>query len=166
MHHFQINEHVQLRFAKEQDIPLVLRFIRELAEYEHLLDQVEVTEAALGKTIFQDKTAEVIICEYADKPAGFALFFHNFSTFLGKPGIYIEDIFVLPALRGKGLGTIILSFIAVLAEERHCGRLEWACLNWNKPAIAFYKNQRARPLTEWTTYRITGENLQALAKSR
>ncbi|MDR3334646.1 MAG: GNAT family N-acetyltransferase [Treponema sp.] len=164
MHHFQITEHIRLRFAEKKDIGLLLEFIRKLAEYEHLLDKVEATEAGLRQAVLEDKSVEVIFCEYGGKPAGFALFFTNFSTFLGKSGIYIEDLFVLPELRGKGLGKIILAFIAELAVERNYGRLELACLDWNEPSIAFYKNQGAQPLSEWTSYRVEGKGLKTLAQ--
>jgi GNAT superfamily N-acetyltransferase len=166
MGRFQIDEHTVIRRAGEEDAPLILEFIRGLAEYEHLLDQVEADEAELRRHLFEENKAEVIIAEYDGVPAGFALFFHNFSTFLGKPGIYIEDLFVKPELRGKGLGKNLLGFIARLAVERNCGRLEWACLNWNEPSIAFYKSRGGRPLDEWTTYRVTGEKLRALADSQ
>ena len=158
-----INEHITLRFAEEQDTALGLVFIRALAEYEHLLDKVTATEEGLRKSLFENKIAETIICEYDGQPVGFALFFHNFSTFMGKPGIYIEDIFVKPEYRGKGLGKLMLRFIARLAVERDCGRLEWACLDWNVGSIAFYKSHGAEPLSEWTTYRVTGEALSRLS---
>ncbi|MDR1863840.1 MAG: GNAT family N-acetyltransferase [Treponema sp.] len=157
---------VVLRFAGEGDIPLIMEFIRGLAEYEDLLDQVSATEEGLRKALFEQKLGETLICEYQGAPAGFALYFHNFSTFTGKPGVYIEDLFVKPAFRGKGLGKLLLARIAEIAVERDCGRLEWACLNWNEPSIAFYKSQGALPLSEWTTYRVTGEALRSLAKSR
>lgn len=157
------NEHTLIRFAEPQDASLVLQFIRALAEYEHLQDQVEATGENLSRFIFQEKKAEVLIGEYLGEPAGFALFFHNFSTFLGKPGIYIEDIFVKPELRGRGIGKRLLSAIAKLAAERNCGRLEWACLDWNEPSIKFYTRRGALPLSEWTTYRVTGEQLKTLA---
>ncbi|GHV41217.1 N-acetyltransferase [Spirochaetia bacterium] len=163
MKNFQIDEHTLLRFAAAEDAPLILDLVRELAEYEHLLDQVRATAEDFRKYIFEEKKAEVIIVEYDKQPAGFALFFYNFSTFLGRPGLYLEDLFVKPPFRGKGLGKLLLTFIAHLAAERNCGRLEWACLNWNEPSIAFYKNQGARPLSEWTTYRVTGPELEALA---
>jgi GNAT superfamily N-acetyltransferase len=163
MNTFQINEKTLLRFAEEQDIPLVLEFIRGLAEYEHLLDRVTAAEDDLRKHLFAEKKAETIICEYEGSSAGFALFFHNFSTFAGKPGIYIEDLFVKPEFRGKGLGKTLLRFIARIARDRDCGRLEWACLNWNEPSIAFYKSRGARPLSEWTSYRVSGEELERLA---
>jgi GNAT superfamily N-acetyltransferase len=164
MKKIRIDAHTLLRFAVKKDVPLILRFIRGLAEYEHLLDQVEAAEPELRNFLFKKKLAEVIICEYDGKPAGFTLFFHNFSTFLGKPGIYIEDLFIWPEYRGKGLGRLLFAFLGRLAAERHCGRLEWACLNWNEPSIRFYKSRGARPLLEWTTYRITGEGLKKLAR--
>ncbi|MDR0623369.1 MAG: GNAT family N-acetyltransferase [Treponema sp.] len=159
---FYRNGSALVRYAEEKDIPLILEFIRGLAEYEHLLDQVEADEAGLRKALFQDHIARVLIGEYRGEPAGFALFFHNFSTFLGKPGIYIEDLFVKPELRGLGLGKLLLSLIAKIAAEEGCGRLEWSCLNWNTPSIRFYQNQGARPLSEWTIYRVSGEALKKL----
>jgi GNAT superfamily N-acetyltransferase len=162
MNRFPVDEHRLLRFAEAEDTPLLLEFIRALAEYENLLDQVKATEGDLRRFLFEEKKAEALICEYDERPAGFALFFHNFSTFIGRPGIYIEDLFVKPELRGKGLGKLLLNFIAKLAVDRNCGRLEWACLNWNEPSINFYKSQGARPLSEWTTYRVVGEALRAL----
>jgi GNAT superfamily N-acetyltransferase len=164
MRKYRIDDHTLLRFAKKKDTPLILQFIRALAEYEHLLDQVQVREGPLRKYIFKEKKAEVIICEYDGAPAGFALFFHNFSTFLGRPGLFIEDLFVKPEFRGRGLGKLLLTFMAKIALERNCGRLEWACLNWNEPSIAFYQSQGARPLSEWTTYRVVGEGLEKLAE--
>ncbi|MDR0598562.1 MAG: GNAT family N-acetyltransferase [Treponema sp.] len=158
----------RLRFAEERDAPLVLEFVRALAEYEGLLDQVQATEEGLRRYIFEEKRAEVIFCDHRPgagsdfQPAGFALFFHNFSTFAGKPGLYIEDLFVKPALRGRGYGKALLSAVARVAAERNCGRLEWACLDWNEPSIAFYKSRGARPLDEWTVYRLTGEALRTL----
>jgi GNAT superfamily N-acetyltransferase len=164
MRTYHIDEHTLLRFAEKKDTPLLLRFIRALAEYEHLGDQVQAEEDALGKHIFDDKRAEALICEYDGDPAGFALFFHNFSTFAGRPGLYIEDLFVKPGFRGRGLGKLLLAFMAKIAVDRDCGRLEWACLNWNKPSIAFYQSQGARPLSEWTSYRLMGEELKCLAQ--
>jgi GNAT superfamily N-acetyltransferase len=128
------------------------------------LDQVEATEEGLRKYLFQDIKAETIIAEYDGVPAGFALYFYNFSTFLGKPGIYIEDLFVKPELRGKGLGKALFTCLAALAAERNCGRLVWACLNWNEPSIAFYKSLGGQPLSEWTSFRIAGETLKNLAE--
>ncbi|MDR2741779.1 MAG: GNAT family N-acetyltransferase [Treponema sp.] len=162
MQRFEIDEETVLRYAEEKDAPLVLEFVRALAEYEHLLDQVRATEDGLKQYLFADKTAEVIICEYRGVPAGYSLYFHNFSSFEGRPGIYIEDLFVKPEFRGKGLGKRLLAFIAGRAVERNCVRLEWACLNWNEPSIAFYISNGARPLSEWTTYRVTGEKLRKL----
>lgn len=152
-----------IRFATPEDTALILRFIKELAEYEKMLDHVVATEEILKETIFNQKKAEVIIGEYQQEPVAFALFFHNFSTFLGKPGIYLEDLFVLPKVRGKGFGKALLSFLAKLALERDCKRLEWACLDWNLPSIQFYKNCGAVPMDQWTTYRLEGETLQAMA---
>jgi GNAT superfamily N-acetyltransferase len=152
-----------LRDAVEEDVPLIMEFIRGLAEYEHLLGEVSATEDDLAKWLFRERAARVIIGEYRGKPAGFALYFHNFSTFLGRPGIYIEDLFVKPEYRGKGLGKALLSRIAAIAAEGGCGRLEWACLDWNEPSIRFYKSRGARPLDEWTVYRVTGNALKKLA---
>ena len=157
---------ILLRSAEEKDTGLILEFIRGLAEYEHLLDQVEATEEGLRRHLFDERRAEVIIAEYDGVPGGFALYFHNFSTFMGKPGIYIEDLFVKPGLRGKGLGRALFARIAALAAEQGCGRLEWACLNWNEPSIAFYQAQGGRPLTEWTTFRLAGEALRSMAGKR
>jgi len=165
MEHFQIDDHILLRFAEEKDTTIIVEFIRGLAEYEHLLDMVEIKEIDLKKYLFEEKLIEVVIGEYDGTPAAFALFFYNFSTFLGKPGIYIEDIFVKPEFRGKGLGKIFFSFIAKIAAERHCGRLEWSCLDWNKPSIEFYKKQGAQPLADWTVYRITGNEINRLAEN-
>ncbi|MEO8277144.1 MAG: GNAT family N-acetyltransferase [Thermoanaerobaculia bacterium] len=154
-----------LRFATIEDLPLVLDFIRRLAEYEKLADAVVADEKQLAKTLFGDRRiAEVVIADHAGTPAGFALFFHNFSTFIGKPGIYLEDLFVLPELRGKGIGEILLSYLAHLCVERDCGRFEWAVLDWNEPAIGFYKRLGAEPIDEWTTFRVSGDQLPALAK--
>jgi len=164
MNYYQVDEHISLRFAEEKDIATILEFIRGLAEYEHLLDTVEIKEEDLKVYIFEKKLIEVVIGEFDGTPAGFALFFHNFSTFVGKPGIFIEDIFVKPQFRGRGLGKVLFGFLAKIAAERNCGRLEWSCLDWNKPSIEFYKKQGARPLDEWTTYRITGDGIKKLAE--
>ena len=164
MNFFQIDEHILLRSVEEKDIAIILEFIRGLAEYEHLSDMVAIKESDLQEYLFEKKLIEVVIGEYDGTPAGFALFFYNFSTFLGRPGIFIEDIFVKPEFRGRGLGKILFSFLAKIAGERKCGRLEWACLNWNKPSIEFYKNQGAQALDEWTTYRITGDGINKLAE--
>jgi GNAT superfamily N-acetyltransferase len=165
MRKLQIDTHILLRTAGKKDVRLIREFILGLAEYEHLADQVSVTEEGLRESLFKKKAAEVIICEYDGAPAGFALFFHNFSTFLGKPGIYLEDLFVKPEFRGKGLGKHLLGFLAKLAVERGCGRFEWACLDWNEPSIKFYKSRGAVPQSGWTTYRVSGEALLKLAGS-
>lgn len=156
---------ISLRLATEQDIPTILRFINGLAEYEKLADQVVATEQKLRETLFGEKRyAEVIIAEYQQQQAGFALFFHNYSTFLAKPGIYLEDLFVLPEFRGKGLGKQLLSYLAQLAVERNCGRLEWSVLDWNQPAIDFYQAQGATLLNDWRINRVTGSELIELAR--
>ena len=155
---------ITLRLATEQDVPQILAFIQGLAEYEKLADQVVATEASLAKTLFGDKPyAEVVIAEYQQQAAGFALFFHNYSTFLAKPGIYLEDLFVLPQFRGKGLGKTLLSYLAKLALERDCGRLEWSVLDWNQPAIDFYQAQGAKMLHDWRINRVSGNQLTQLA---
>jgi GNAT superfamily N-acetyltransferase len=152
-----------IRFACQKDIPLLLEFIRSLAGYEGLLDQVEATAAGLKRFIFREKKARALILETRSSPAGFAVFFYNFSTFLGRPGIYIEDLFVKPEFRGRGFGKLLLKAAARIAVKNDCGRLEWACLDWNEASIGFYKSQGAGPLTEWTTYRVAGERLRALS---
>ena len=152
-----------IRFATLQDIPLILGFIRELAEYEQMLDQVVATEELLTETIFVQKKAEVLLGEYQGKAVGFALFFHNYSTFLGRSGIYLEDLYVKQEYRGKGFGALLLKELAKIAEERGCGRLEWACLDWNEPSIAFYKQLGGVPMDMWTVYRLQGDALSNLA---
>ncbi len=153
-----------IRPATVQDVPLMLGFIRELAEYEHMLDQVVATEQGLREWMFEKNKAEALICELDGLPAGFALYFHNFSTFLGKSGIFIEDLYVKPAFRKKGLGKALFIRIAQICLEQGCGRLEWNCLDWNTPSIEFYKAMGGKSLDEWTTYRITGDELNRLAK--
>ena len=152
-----------IRFAARGDIPVVLGFIRALAAYENMENQVIANEALLETWIFEKKRAEVLLAFEGETPVGFALFFHNFSTWLGRAGIYLEDLFVLPEYRGKGYGKLLLKRLARIAVQRGCGRLEWACLDWNEPAIAFYKAVGAAPLDEWTTYRVTGDALLSLA---
>ena len=152
------------RYAAPADCETILHFIRELAIYEDMLDQVVATEDLLREWIFEKKKAEVIFACVDGKEVGFALFFHNFSTFLGRAGLYLEDLFVLPEYRGKGYGKAILKRLAQIAVERGCGRLEWACLDWNRPSIDFYLSLGAVPMDEWTTYRVTGETLQRLAQ--
>jgi GNAT superfamily N-acetyltransferase len=155
---------IKLRLAQPQDVPTILAFIQGLAEYEKLADQVVATEETLRQTLFGDKRyAEVVIAEYQQHAAGFALFFHNYSTFLAKPGIYLEDLFVSPAYRGKGLGKALLSYLAKLAVERDCGRLEWSVLDWNQSAIDFYQAQGATMLHDWRINRVTAEQLIKLA---
>lgn len=152
------------RFAKREDTALILEFIKALAEYEHMLDEVVATEALLEEWIFDKQKAEVLFVLESGKEVGFALFFHNFSTFLGRAGIYLEDLFVKPDHRGNGHGKALLKKLASIAEERGCGRLEWCCLDWNKPSIDFYLSLDAEPLSDWTTYRLTGTTLSALAE--
>jgi len=153
---------MDVRFARRQDCDLILGFIRELAEYEHMESDVVATPELLEEWIFDQRKAEVIFAVENGKEVGFALFFHNFSTFLGRAGIYLEDLFVKPAYRGKGYGKGLLTALARIAVERGCGRLEWACLDWNKPSIDFYLSMGAAPMDDWTVYRITGERLQQL----
>ena len=154
---------INIRNANINDSATILGFIKGLAEYENMSNDVVATEELLKQNIFEKKLAEVIIAEFDNKPVGFALFFHNFSTFLGKGGIYLEDLYVQPAMRGKNIGKTLLSSLAKLAVERDCGRLEWSCLNWNEPSIKFYKSQGAIPMNEWTVYRVTGNELNELA---
>lgn len=153
----------KLRFAESDDVALILQFIKELAEYEEMQNEVVATEEILRESLFERRIAEVIIGEFQNKPVGFALFFYNFSTFLGRPGIYLEDLFVRPEMRGKGIGKIMLSFLAKLAVDRKCGRLEWWCLDWNQPSIDFYKHLGAAPMDDWTVYRLCNEELNTLA---
>ena len=157
---------MNIRSATEEDVPLILRFIRELAQYERLEHQVIATEESVRATLFGDRQyAEVLIGEVDGDPFGFALFFHNYSTFLGRPGIYLEDLYVRPELRGHGYGRALLARLASIAIERGCGRVEWAVLNWNEPAIRFYRSLGALPMDQWTVYRITGEALEKLVSS-
>ena len=155
---------MEFRYADERDAALILHFIRELAEYENMSADVVATEELLREWIFEKKKAEVIFALNGDVEVGFALFFHNFSTFLGRAGIYLEDLFVKPEFRGKGYGKGLLSQLARITKERGCGRLEWACLDWNKPSIDFYLSLGTKPMDEWTTYRVAGETLNKLAK--
>lgn len=152
------------RYAVRKDIPLILQFIRDLAEYEKLLDEVVADEATLEEWIFDQEKAEVIFAMKEGKEIGFALFFHNFSTFLGRAGLYLEDLFVLPEYRGKGYGKQILQKLASIAVQRKCGRLEWWCLDWNQSSIDFYLSLGAEPMSDWTVYRISGDTLQDLAQ--
>ena len=153
-----------IREATKEDVPLILSFIRELAEYEKLSHDVVATAEILENSLFGERRyAEVIIGYYEDTPVGYALFFHNFSTFLGRQGMYLEDLYVQPAMRGKGLGKILLSYVARLAKERDCGRLEWVVLDWNEPALKFYDSIGAKPMEGWIIERLDGEALQAMA---
>ena len=156
---------VKLRFAQRGDAALVLAFIQELAEYEQLPHEVEADAEMLADTLFGDTPdAEVVIAEVEGAPAGFALFFHNYSTFLGRRGLHLEDLFVRPAFRGKGIGRVLMAFLAKLAVERGCGRFEWSVLDWNTPAIDFYRSLGARGMDDWTAQRVSGLALHALAE--
>ncbi len=154
----------EFRFANENDLGLILDFIKELADYEKMLDEVIATEELLNEWIFDKKVAEVIFILEDGLEVGFALFFHNFSTFLGKAGIYLEDLYVKPKYRGKGYGKALIKKLASIAVERNCGRLEWWCLDWNKPSIDFYLSLGAEAMDEWTVFRISGPTLTDLAK--
>lgn len=157
-------EKLNFRYAERKDTPLILKFIKELACYEKMLNEVVADEATLEEWIFDKQKAEVIFAMENSKEIGFALFFHNFSTFLGRAGIYLEDLYVQPGYRGKGYGKAILKKLATIAVERGCGRLEWWCLDWNKPSIDFYMSIGAEPMSDWTVYRIAGDTLLELAK--
>jgi len=157
-------EHLTIRFAEPSDVPQLLGFIHELAVYEELDDQVVATEALLHEWLFEKQKAEVLLAVVDGKPVGSALFFHNFSTFLGRAGIYLEDLYVQPAYRGRGYGKALLKKLAQITVERGCGRLEWACLDWNKPSIDFYRSLGAVSMDGWTTYRLTGDTLQKMAE--
>ena len=154
----------QFRIATDKDTPLILDFIKALAEYEKMSDQVVATEEILREWIFEKKKAEVIFALEDGVEVGFALFFHNFSTFLGRAGVYLEDLFVKPEYRGRGHGKALIRELARITVERGCGRLEWSCLDWNKPSIDFYLSLGATPMDEWTIYRLTGEKLDSFAK--
>ena len=154
----------RLECATERDVPLILTFIKALAEYERLPGEVVATEQSLRDTLFGARpSAEVVIAYADDEPAGFALFFHTYSTFVGKPGLYLEDLFVVPKYRGRGCGTALITHLAKLAVERNCGRFEWSVLDWNERAIAFYRNLGARAMHEWTIFRVAGDALVRLA---
>jgi GNAT superfamily N-acetyltransferase len=150
--------------AAERDVPLIIWFIKQLAEYERLSQEAVMTEDLLRESLFGKRpVAEVVIGYYEDEPVAFAVFFHNFSTFLGKPGLYLEDLVVIPEMRGKGFGRALLVHLAKLACERNCGRFEWSVLDWNESAIGFYKKLGAVPMSEWTVFRMTGEAIERLA---
>ena len=159
-----MTQDLNIRFAVPGDEAIILDFIRGLAEYENLSGEVVVTEALLREWLFEKRTAEVLIAELDGVPIGYSLFFHNFSTFLGRAGIYLEDLYILPEHRGHGYGKAMLRRLAQLTVERGCGRLEWACLDWNRPSIDFYLSLDAKPMSEWTGYRLTGDALRALAE--
>ena len=154
------------RFATEKDTALILQFIKELASYEKMLSEVVADEATLKEWIFEKQKAEVIFALEDGKEVGFALFFHNFSTFLGRAGIYLEDLYVKPEYRGKGYGKALIQTLAKIAVERGCGRLEWWCLDWNKPSIDFYLSLGAEPMKDWTVYRIAGDTLKTLGSEK
>lgn len=153
---------MEIRFAEAKDTALILHFIKELADYEGMADEVVADESILKEWIFDKRKAEVIFALDEGKEVGFALFFHNFSTFLGRAGIYLEDLYVMPEYRGKGYGKGLICSLAKIAKERGCGRLEWWCLDSNRPSIDFYLSLGAEPMDEWTVYRIAGETLKKL----
>ncbi len=155
---------LSFRYATKDDSALILKFIKELADYEHMLNEVIATEELLQEWIFEKQKAEVIFAMENDTEVGFALFFHNFSTFLGRAGIYLEDLYVQPEHRGKGYGKGLLKKLAQIAVERSCGRLEWWCLDWNQPSIDFYLSLGAEPMKDWTVYRIAGDTLHKMAE--
>lgn len=163
MERFKGTKELSFRYGKREDIPLILRFIKELALYENLEQEVIATEALLEEWIFDKEKAEVLFAVADSREVGFALFFHNFSTFLGRAGLYLEDLFVLPEYRGLGCGRYLLQRLAQIAVERGCGRLEWWCLDWNKPSIDFYESLGAEPMKDWTVYRIAGDTLKHMA---
>ncbi len=160
-----MDKNLVIRFADKNDIKTILKLIKELSIYEKLVDQFVNNEELLEKYLFGEKKyAEVLIAEYNSDAVGFALFFHNYSTFVGKPGIYLEDLFVIPELRGKGIGKKLFLEVLKIAKERNCGRIEWSVLNWNTPAINFYKSMNAVPMNEWTVYRLTEDKIKELVK--
>jgi GNAT superfamily N-acetyltransferase len=155
---------IQIRAARPEDAAAILGFIRSLAEYEKLAEACVATEAQLAQTLFGERPwAEVLVAEFDGAPAGFALYFHNYSTFLAQPGLYLEDLFVEPGMRGKGIGKALLQRVAQVAVERGCGRMEWSVLDWNQPAIEFYRACGARPQDGWTTFRLAGEAMLEFA---
>ena len=161
-----MTQSIRITPATAEDLPLILSLIRELAEFERLLDQVTASEEQLRDSLFGARPyAEVVIAWMGEEATGFALFFHNYSTFLAKPGIYLEDLYVRPKFRGEGCGKLLLRHLAKLAVQRGCGRLEWSVLDWNQRAIDFYQSLGAKPLDEWTMYRVTGAALQQLAST-
>ncbi|MBQ5698603.1 MAG: GNAT family N-acetyltransferase [Lachnospiraceae bacterium] len=159
-----MNAKFEMRYAEEKDAALILEFIRALAEYEKMSDEVVATEELLQEWVFEKKKAEVIFAVEDGVEVGFALFFYNFSTFVGRAGLYLEDVFVKVEHRGKGYGKALLKELARIAVERGCGRMEWVCLNWNQPSIDFYRSLGAVPMDDWTIYRVAGDTLKALAE--
>lgn len=160
-----MNTALHIRPAEPKDIPAILTLIRELADYEKLLDAVSATPQLLQEWLFTQPRAEVLLAELAGEIIGYALFFHNFSTFLGRSGIYLEDLYITSAQRAQGYGKTLLRSLAALAVERDCGRLEWACLDWNRPSIDFYLSLKAEAMTGWTTYRLSGKTLSDFASA-
>ena len=156
-------ERLTIRKAEERDCGLILHFIKELAAYEKMSDEVVATEALLKEWLFEKKLAEVVFACIDGREIGFALFFHNFSTFVGRAGLYLEDLYVLPEYRGRGAGKALLKKLAAIAKERGCGRMEWVCLDWNRPSIDFYLSLGAVPMDDWTIYRVAGSRLDDLA---
>ncbi|VEU82315.1 GNAT family N-acetyltransferase [Acholeplasma hippikon] len=154
------------RFAEEKDIPLVLKFIKELSVYEKMEDQVIATETTLKEWLFEKKIAEVIFPMENNIEVGFALFFHNYSTFVGRAGLYLEDIYIMPQYRNRGHGKSIFKILSKIAVERNCGRFEWSCLDWNEPSIQFYKSLGAVPMNGWTVYRLTEEKFKKIAEEQ
>ena len=159
-----MNTTVAFRDAERKDVPLILQFIKEIAAYEKMSDQVIADETTLETWIFDKEKAEVFFVLEEEKEVGFALYFHNFSTFVGRGGIYLEDVYIRPEYRGKGYGKAILKKLAAIAVERGCGRMEWVCLDWNQPSIDFYLSLGAQPMSDWTLYRLTGDALAQLAE--
>ena len=157
---------LKIRYAREEDAGTILSLIRELADYEHMLEDVVATEDILREWLFEKEKAEVLLGEEDGNIVGYALFFHNFSTFLGRSGIYLEDLYIRPEYRGKGYGKTMLRELARITVERGCGRLEWVCLDWNQPSIDFYLSLDAEPQDEWTIYRLTGDSLENMAEGK
>lgn len=162
---YSIDSTAHIRFARPDEAGTILRFIKELAEYEKMSEHVSATEEIIEKTLFQDKRAEVLFCEKDGTTVGFVLFFHNYSTFLGRPGIYLEDLYIKPEFRGHGYGKAFMKVLARIAVERKCGRIEWWCLDWNTKSIEFYKSLGAEPMSDWTVYRISGHQLKIMSES-
>ena len=159
------DQNITVRRGQREDVPLILRFIRELAEYERLAHEVVATEEVLAETLFGERTtAFPLIASLNDEPVGWALYFYNFSTFHGRPGLYLEDLYVTPAARGQGVGRVLLATLARIAVQEQCRRVEWAVLDWNAPSIAFYKSLGAVAMDEWTVFRLTGEAMERMAR--